>query len=103
MQGFLQLRISPVARRLVTRLIAIVPAVIVTTLSGQSGTAQLLILSQIVLSLQLSFAVVPLVMFTNDRASMGVFVNPRRTRAAGWCAAALIALLDGGLVWQVLS
>lgn len=103
MQGFLRLRISPVARRLVTRLIAIVPAVIVTSVSGESGTAQLLILSQIVLSLQLSFAVVPLVMFTNDRGLMGVFVNRPWTRAAAWLAAALIAVLNGWLVWLMAA
>jgi manganese transport protein len=103
MQGFLRLRISPVARRLVTRLIAIVPAVIVTAISSVNGTAQLLILSQIVLSLQLSFAVVPLVMFTNDRELMGVFVNPCWMRAAGWFAAALIALLNGWLVWLMVG
>jgi manganese transport protein len=103
MQGFLQLRVSPVARRLITRLIAIVPAVVVASVSGASGTAQLLILSQIVLSLQLSFAVVPLVMFTNDRILMGVFVNRRWTKAAGWLAAALIALLNGWLVWLMAA
>ncbi len=63
----------------------------------------MLILSQIVLSLQLSFAVVPLVMFTNDRRLMGVFVNRRSTKAAGWFAAALIALLNGWLVWLMAA
>ncbi|MGH7048539.1 MAG: divalent metal cation transporter, partial [Stellaceae bacterium] len=103
MEGFVRLRVSPVVRRLMTRLIAIVPAVVVTGLSGESGTAQLLILSQIVLSLQLSFAVVPLVMFTNDRSLMGVFVNRRWIRAAGWFAAASIAILNGWLVWQMAA
>jgi manganese transport protein len=102
MDGFLQLRISPWARRLVTRLIAIVPAVIVTTVSGEGGTAQLLILSQVVLSLQLSFAVVPLVIFTSEKALMGAFVNPRWTRIAAWTTAVLIALMNGWLVWQTV-
>jgi manganese transport protein len=102
MEGFLQLRISPAARRLATRLIAIVPAAIVTTACGGSGTAQLLILSQVVLSLQLSFAVVPLVMFTGDKALMGVFVNPRWTGIAGWSTAALIAVMNAWLVWQTV-
>src|SRR5260221_7483074 len=77
MEGFLHLRLPPVLRRLITRLIAIIPAVIVTALLGENGTAQLLILSQVILSMQLSFAVIPLVMFTNDKAKMGEFVNPR--------------------------
>jgi len=71
MEGFLDLRLRPVIRRLITRLIAILPAVVVTASMGESGTAQLLILSQVILSLQLSFAVVPLVMLTNDKMKMG--------------------------------
>src|SRR3989338_2155426 len=75
MEGFLNLRISPVIRRLMTRLIAILPAVIVTALYGTRGTTQLLILSQVILSLQLSFAVFPLVRFTSEKAKMGIFAN----------------------------
>ena len=71
MEGFLRLRLAPWLRRIVTRLIAIVPVVIVAWLYGESGTAQMLILSQVVLSLQLPFAVVPLVRFTTDRKLMG--------------------------------
>ena len=71
MEGFLNIRIRPWLRRLITRLIAIVPAAIVAILYGESGTAKLLILSQVILSLQLSFAVFPLVMFTSDRAQDG--------------------------------
>ncbi len=77
MEGFLNIRLPPWLRRLITRAIAIVPAAIVTIWYGESGTAQLLILTQVVLSLQLSFAVFPLVMFTADRAKMGALVAPR--------------------------
>src|SRR3954463_8536230 len=76
MEGFLNIRIRPWLRRLITRLIAIVPAVIVAIVGGESGTAKLLILSQVILSLQLSFAVFPLVMFTSEPAKMGRFANP---------------------------
>ena len=72
-------------RRLVTRLLAIVPAVIVAALYGESGTAKLLVLSQVILSLQLPFAVIPLVRFTSDREKMGPFVSPRWVASwRGW-------------------
>src|SRR3954452_24588597 len=77
MEGFLNIRLAPWLRRLITRGIAIVPASIVTIWYGESGTAHLLVLTQVVLSLQLSFAVFPLVMFTADRAKMGALVAPR--------------------------
>ena len=83
MEGFLNIRIRPWLRRLITRLIAIVPAAIVAIFYGESGTAQLLILSQVILSLQLSFAVFPLVMFTSDRAKMGAFANAMLAQGAG--------------------
>jgi len=73
MEGFLDLRLPPWLRRLITRLLAIVPAMVVAILYGESGTAKLLILSQVILSLQLPFAVVPLVQFTRSRALMGDF------------------------------
>lgn len=76
MEGFLHLRLPPWLRRIATRLIAIIPALITITIFGEGSTGSLLILSQVVLSLQLSFAVVPLVMFTSDRRLMGDFVNP---------------------------
>ena len=76
MEGFLRIRLRPWLRRLITRLIAIVPAVIVTAIYGEHGTASLLVLSQVILSLQLPFAVVPLVVFTSSRRKMGEFVNP---------------------------
>ena len=100
MEGFLNLRIRPWVRRLITRLVAVVPAAIVAILYGESGTAKLLVLSQVILSMQLSFAVFPLVRFTSDRAKMGEFVNPR------WLAvlAYLIAFLIAGLnVWLLLG
>ncbi len=102
MEGFLNIRIRPWLRRLITRLIAIIPAIIVTALYGESGTAQLLILSQVILSMQLSFAVFPLVMFTGDKAKMGVFVNGTLTRIVAWVMAIFIALLNGWLLWQTI-
>lgn len=98
MEGFLNVRMRPWLRRLVTRGIAIVPAVIVTALYGHSGTARLLIFSQVVLSMQLSFAVVPLVMFTGDRRKMGEFVSPAWLQAMGWGVAVVIAGLNGWLL-----
>jgi manganese transport protein len=91
MEGFLNIRIRPWMRRLITRIIAIVPAAIVAMFYGERGTAQLLILSQVILSLQLSFAVVPLVVFTSSRAKMGRFVNPRWLQAVAWTTAVVIA------------
>jgi manganese transport protein len=93
MEGFLDIRLPPWARRLVTRSIAIVPAAIVTVWYGEKGTAQLLILSQVILSLQLPFAIVPLVMFTADRGKMGELVAPRwLTALAALTAMTVIAL-----------
>jgi len=100
MEGFLHLRIRPWVRRLITRMVAVVPAAIVAILYGESGTAKLLVLSQVILSMQLSFAVFPLVRFTSDRTKMGEFVNPR------WLAvlAYLIAFLIAGLnAWLLLG
>src|SRR6478736_4798443 len=84
MEGFLNIRLRPWLRRLITRGIAIVPAAITAILYGESGTARLLILSQVILSLQLSFAVFPLIMFTSDRAKMGEFANPRWLKLMAW-------------------
>jgi manganese transport protein len=100
MEGFLNLRLAPWLRRLITRLIAIVPAVIVTALYGESGTAQLLILSQVILSLQLSFAVVPLVQFTSDKKKMGEFVNPVWLKSLAWFVTAVIIGLNAYLLLQ---
>ncbi len=94
MEGFLNIRLRPWLRRLITRLIAIVPAVICTGLYGESGTARLLVLSQVILSMQLSFAVIPLVMFTGSRAKMGEFVSPLWITILAWLTAGIIVLLN---------
>jgi manganese transport protein len=101
MEGFLDLRLPPWLRRLVTRLLAIVPAVVVTAVSGESGTAQLLILSQVILSLQLPFAVVPLVRFTSDPAKMGAFASSPWLSSLAWAVAALIIALNIKLLFDV--
>ncbi|HEU4586110.1 MAG TPA: Nramp family divalent metal transporter [Gemmatimonadaceae bacterium] len=100
MEGFLNLRIRPWLRRLITRLIAVVPAAVVAILYGESGTAKLLVLSQVILSMQLSFAVFPLVRFTSDRAKMGEFVNPRWLMVLAYLIAFVIAGLN---VWLLLG
>ena len=94
MEGFINLRLRPWLRRLITRLIAIVPAVIVVAMYGERGTGQLLILSQVILSLQLSFAVIPLVMFTSDKHKMGRFVSPWWVKVMAWSVAVIIAGLN---------
>jgi manganese transport protein len=94
MEGFLQIRLRPWLRRLITRLIAIIPAVIVTAIYGETGTAKLLVLSQVILSLQLSFAVVPLVIFTSNRDKMGAFVSSRRLKVLAWTTASIIVSLN---------
>ena len=101
MEGFLNIRVRPWLRRLITRLIAIVPAVVVTAFYGVSGTAQLLILSQVVLSMQLSFAVFPLVMFTSDKLKMGEFANPRWQKILSFAVAVVIAALNFWLLAQI--
>jgi manganese transport protein len=100
MEGFLRFRLPPVLRRLVTRLIAIVPAVIVTWLYGASGTAQLLILSQVILSVQLPFAVIPLMMFASDRKRFGALAAPAWQLAFGWLIAAVIVGLNLKLLFD---
>ncbi|HMC64382.1 MAG TPA: divalent metal cation transporter, partial [Gemmataceae bacterium] len=94
MEGFLNIRLRPWLRRLITRLIAIVPAVICTALYGESGTAKLLVLSQVILSMQLSFAVIPLVLFTSDRKKMGEFTSPLWVKILAWLTAGIIVLLN---------
>jgi manganese transport protein len=98
MEGFLNIRLPAWLRRLITRLIAIVPAVIVTAMYGERGAGGLLILSQVILSLQLSFAVIPLVYFTSQRRKMGPFVNRRPLAAIAWMVAATIVGLNGWLL-----
>jgi manganese transport protein len=103
MEGFLNLRIRPWLRRLITRAIAIVPAAIVAILYGASGTAKLLILSQVILSLQLSFAVFPLVMFTSDKVKMGSFANPVWLKVLAYLVATVIASFNAWLLVQTFS
>src|SRR6202008_3094603 len=90
MEGFLDLRLPSWARRLVTRAIAIVPVVVVTALYGESGTARLLVFSQVILSMQLPFAVIPLVRFVSDKRKMGQFVIPTAVAALAWLVAGVI-------------
>lgn len=103
MEGFLRFRLPPVARRLITRLIAIVPAVAVTWIYGESGTAQLLILSQVILSMQLPFAVIPLMMFAADRKRLGALAAPRWQVVLGWATALLIVALNLKVLWDVMA
>jgi len=103
MEGFLNIRMRPWLRRLITRAIAIVPAAITAILYGESGTARLLILSQVILSLQLSFAVFPLVMFTSDKQKMGEFVNPNWLKLMAYVVATVIASLNLWLLVQTVG
>jgi len=103
MEGFINLRLRPWLRRLITRLIAIIPAIIVVLLYGERGSGQLLILSQVILSLQLSFAVFPLVLFTSDRHKMGAFASPFWVKALAWPVAVTIAVLNAYLLWQTFA
>jgi manganese transport protein len=98
MEGFLNIRLPAWLRRLITRLIAIIPAVIVTALYGEKGAGSLLILSQVILSLQLSFAVVPLVHFTSQRRKMGEFVNSKLLAGSAWLVAIVIVALNAWLL-----
>jgi manganese transport protein len=100
MEGFINLRLVPWLRRLITRLMAIIPAVITVIFFGAQGTAKLLIFSQVILSLQLSFAVIPLVMFTSDKRKMGEFANPRWLQTLAWIVAGIIAVLNAYLLVQ---
>ena len=98
MEGFIHFKMAPWLRRMLTRSLAIVPTIIVVAVAGEKGTEKLLIFSQVILSLQLTFAVVPLVMFTSSRKKMGEFVNSHWLQALGWLVAVLIAGLNGWLL-----
>ncbi|MDR3739172.1 MAG: Nramp family divalent metal transporter [Terracidiphilus sp.] len=100
MEGFLHMKVAPWLRRLITRSLAIIPTIFVVALFGEQGTEKLLILSQVILSLQLSFAVIPLVIFTGRRSVMGEFVNAWWLKSLAWSAAVLIAVLNGWLLVQ---
>lgn len=103
MEGFLRFRLPPVLRRLVTRLIAIIPAVVVTWIYGTSGTAQLLILSQVILSIQLPFAVIPLMLFAQDKSRLGTLAAPRWQLILGWSTAAVIVGLNMKLLFDAVT
>lgn len=103
MEGFLNIRLRPWVRRILTRLVAIVPAVIVAALYGEKGVGSLLVLSQVILSLQLSFAVVPLVWFTSDKQKMGRFVNPAWLQVVAAVITLIIVLLNGYLLCQTVA
>jgi manganese transport protein len=103
MEGFVNIRLRPWLRRLITRLVAIVPAIIVVMLYGERGAGSLLILSQVILSLQLPFAVFPLVSFTADRSKMGPFVAPMWMRVLAWTVAVIIAALNVWLLYQTFT
>ncbi len=94
MEGFLNIRLRPWVRRLITRGLAIIPAIITIALYGENGMGQLLIFSQVLLSFQLAFAVIPLVMFTGDSKKMGTFANPLWLKILAWASAGLIVLLN---------
>jgi len=102
MEGFLNIRLKPWLRRLITRAIAIVPAIIVIAIYGESKVTSLLILSQVILSFQLPFAVIPLVQFTSDRGRMGEFANSRLTAIVAWVVAVAIIILNAELLWLTL-
>jgi manganese transport protein len=99
MEGFVHIRIPAWMRRLATRLLAIIPAVIVIAIAGENATTHLLLLSQVILSMQLSFAVIPLVQFTGSRRIMGEFIDPIWVRVVGWVMAGVIAGLN---LWFLL-
>jgi manganese transport protein len=101
MEGFLDIRLKPWLRRLITRSIAIIPAALVIGFAGENKVTSLLILSQVILSFQLPFAVIPLIRFTGDRSKMGEFANSRFTAVVAWVVAAAILFFNAELVWLV--
>jgi manganese transport protein len=101
MEGFLNIRLKPWIRRLITRALAITPAVLVIGLAGEGKVTSLIVLSQVVLSFQLPFAIIPLVQFTGDRAKMGTLVNSRATQALAWLVAGVILFLNAELLWFI--
>src|ERR1700710_3345941 len=102
MEGFLHIRLPSWARRLLTRGVAIIPVVIVTWIYGERGTGQLLVFSQVVLSMQLPFAVIPLVRFVSDRRKMGDFAVSRTVAALAWIVAGIIVILNLKLLYDTL-
>jgi manganese transport protein len=103
MEGYLNLRIAPWLRRLITRLIAIIPAYIVILMYGEGKTGELLVFSQVVLSLQLGFAIIPLIHFTSDKSKMGIFVIKPWMKIAAWAIALIVVGLNAKLVWSEVA
>jgi manganese transport protein len=103
MEGYLNLRIQPWVRRIITRLIAIIPAVVIISIFGEGVTGKLLILSQVILSLQLGFAIIPLIHFVSDKSKMRGFHISRTTQVASWVVASIIVALNGKLVYDEIS
>ena len=103
MEGFLNIKLKPWFRRLITRLIAVIPAFFVALWYGEKGTAELLVLSQVILSMQLSFAVIPLVMFTSDKLKMGEFVNKTALKIIAWIISFIIIVLNIYLLYQTFT
>lgn len=103
MEGFLNIRIQPWLRRIITRSLAIIPAMVLFSISGGKNTVALLVMSQVVLSLQLSFAIFPLMMFTSDRRRMGEFVNPLPLKIAGYAVCLLIAGLNAYYLYTTIG
>ncbi|MER2174947.1 MAG: Nramp family divalent metal transporter [Carnobacterium sp.] len=102
MEGFIHLRVKPWVRRIITRLLAVIPVFIVTIMAGENGTTNLLIFSQVILSMQLPFALVPLVLFTSDKHKMGSFVNSTWVKMVAWTATVVIICLNVYLVVYTL-
>ena len=101
MEGFLNIRLQPWLRRLITRALAITPAVLVIGIAGEGKVTSLIVLSQVVLSFQLPFAIIPLIQFTGDRSKMGTLVNSPVTKIIAWAVAAVILFFNGELVWFI--
>jgi manganese transport protein len=101
MEGFLEIRLKPWLRRLITRSLAIIPAAFVIGFAGEGKVTALIILSQVVLSFQLPFAVIPLIQFTGDRAKMGEFTNSRTTSVIAWIVTAAILFFNAELLWLI--
>jgi manganese transport protein len=101
MEGFLDIRLKPWLRRLITRAMAIIPAALVIGIAGENKVTSLLVLSQVILSFQLPFAVIPLIQFTGDRSKMGEFTNSRITTGIAWVVAAAILFFNAELVWLI--
>jgi manganese transport protein len=101
MEGFLNIRLKPWLRRLITRALAITPAALVIGFAGEGKVTSLIVLSQVILSFQLPFAIIPLIQFTGDRAKMGALANSRLTQGIAWSVAALILFFNGELLWFI--